>query len=116
MQVEVPPLACAPNTQLATSGGQSNATINAVQEKCSNEPAKVTSINPKFFKAKSELEKLLQSQHADTGARASFAAKRYLLLHDSFSEMDEKPQQRLNFEQMADLISQECFEKVRSLI
>ena len=111
MQVEVPPLAL--DTQLATSECQSNTTASAVQDICSNEPAKVTALNPKFLKAKSELEKLLQSQHADPGATASFAAKRYLLLHNGFNDMDEKPQQRLNFEQMGDLISQECFEKVR---
>ena len=74
-------------------------------------------VNPKLYAAQKELEKLLRSQHSDPGSGTSYAASRYMFVcnDEGFKliEMDERLQETVKFDRMADLISQKSFVKVR---
>ena len=74
--------------------------------------------NPKVYTARKELEKFLRSQHSDPGFGTSFAASRYLFVCNDqgfkLIEMDERLQETVKFNRMADLISRTSFVKVSS--
>ena len=82
------------------------------QDACSSVHTEVTAQSP----AEKELEKMLRSQHADPDAVENFAAKRHLLICDEFApkliEVNEKVEEGLKFNRMADLICEASFDRV----
>lgn len=112
------------SAQLDASGELTASTTSQSEPKCIGENekgsdgAKIMMVrDPKVLEAKGELKKLWQSQHDKSDVPTDYAAKRHLILCDDSGlkliEMSKELQESLKCDKMDDLISQECFNKVR---
>lgn len=91
-------------TGLETSSDESAVTVSSLPT------------NSKIYETQKELEKMLRSQHCDPGSEINYAATRYMFAccgsECKLVEMDERLQETVKFNRMADLICPKSFENV----
>ena len=106
-----------PDEHGSSDSAENDPSSSTAQEPHSREStASPVATNPRICDAQKELEKFLRSQHADPGSGTNFAATRYMIVCSDSKlkviELDERLQESVKFNRMADLICARSFDKV----